>query len=251
MTSKKILIVDDEPAIVGILKTRLTAAGFDTCTASDGLEALEKVKSEQPDLIVMDVLMPRLTGFEAMKKIRENPESRRIPALIISAKGSMKDYFADITGVEFIPKPYDPKELVSRIESLLGDKGVPPGGPRRVILVGVEDFFIGKIRTLLSLTCQVLTALNEEDALNLAKNFRPSFILCQYWEEETVLDAKKLSGKLAEHAVLVNIPFYVYCTEALSIDAMKTFKGERLITYTDSQDLVKKLGLLLGKIAAN
>jgi CheY-like chemotaxis protein len=252
MNSKKVLVVDDEPAIVEILSARLLAAGFEVCSASDGVEALEKVKSEKPNLIIMDVLMPRMTGFEAMKKIRDDRESRGIPALVISARGSMKDYFADVTGVEFIAKPYDPKELVSRIQSLIGDTGTPQDGPKRAILIGVEDFLIGKIRTLLaSLNCQVLTALNEEDAFNLARNLHPSFILCQFWEEETVLDAKKLSGKLAEHAALVHVPMYVYCKDALSLDAMKTFKGDRLITYNDSTDLVKKLGALLGKVTSN
>jgi CheY-like chemotaxis protein len=250
MAFKKILIVDDEPAIIEILTLRLVAAGYEVCTAKDGVEAVEKVKSEKPNLIIMDVLMPRMTGFEAMEKIREDPESRGIPALVISAKSSMKEFFADITGVEFIPKPYDPKELVNRIEVLVGDHpGASPGGPKRAILIGVEDFLIGKIRTLLSNSnCQVLTALNEQDALSLARNLHPSFILCQYWEEATVLDAKKLSGKLAEHASLVHVPLYVYCKDSLSLDAMKTFKGDKLISYNDSTDLLKKLGLLLGKI---
>ncbi len=128
MPIKKILIVDDEPAIVDILSARLKAAGFEICTAADGLEAVAKVKSEKPNLIIMDVLMPKMTGFEAMKKIRENPESRGIPAIVISARGSMKDYFNDITGVEFLPKPYEPKDLVHRIELLLGTKTVADGG---------------------------------------------------------------------------------------------------------------------------
>lgn len=249
MSLKKILIADDEPAIVEILSARLRSLGYDVCSARDGVEAVEKVKSEKPNLIIMDVLMPRMTGFEAMRKIRDDRETRGIPALVISARGSMRDYFSDITGVEFIPKPYDPKDLVARVEALLGNQTPRETGPRRVILVGVEDFLVAKIRTLLSsLNCQVLTALNEEDAFSLAKNLHPSFILCQYWEEESILDPKKLSGKLAEHAALVHVPLYVYCKEALSLDAMKTFKGDRLVSYSDSTDLLKKLGLLVGKI---
>ena len=250
MPSKKILIVDDEPAIVEILSSRLKASGYEVCSASDGVEACEKVKSEQPNLIIMDVLMPRMTGFEAMKKIREDPQSRGIPALVISARGSMKEYFADITGVEFIAKPYDPKELVSRIEALLGHTAAQSGA-KRVILVGVEDFLVDKIRIFLSsLGYQILIALNEEDAFSLAKNLRPNFILCQFWEEESVLDAKKLSGKLAEHAALVHVPLYVYSKEALSLDAMRTFKGDRLITYAATSDLLKKLGILVGKMVS-
>jgi CheY-like chemotaxis protein len=251
MTSKKILIVDDEPQIIEILSSRLKATGYEVCSACDGVEAIEKVKSEKPNLIIMDVLMPRMTGFEAMKKIRDMPEAHGIPALVISARGSMKEYFSDITGVEFIPKPYDPKDLVGRIEALLGNVPASKGGAKRVILVGVEDFLVAKIRELLaSMGYQILTALNEEDAFSLAKNLHPSFILCQFWEEDSVLDAKKLGGKLAEHAALVHVPLYVYSREALSLDAMKTFKGDRLITYTATSDLLKKLELLVGKMAS-
>ena len=246
MTVKKILIVDDEAAIVDILGTRLKAAGFEICVASDGAQALEKVKTEKPDLIITDVLMPRMTGFELMRKIRANPESRALPAIVISARGAMRDYFADISGVEFIPKPYEPKELVTRIELLLGGKNVAEAGARRMILLGVEDFLVDKIKVLLaSQKWQALTALNEEDVLTMAKSLHPAFVLCQFWEEESVLDAKKLNGKLAEHADLARLPLYVYCKEALSIDAMKTFKGDRLITYTATSDLLKKLELFL------
>lgn len=251
MASQKVLIVDDDAAMVDILSVRLKAAGYEVCPASDGVEALEKVRSEKPNLIITDVLMPRMTGFEFMTKIREAPESRGIPALVISSRSNMKDYFADITGVEFIPKTYDTKELVSRIGLLLGDPDGVSGGIRRGILVGAEDFLVGKIRGFFeSLHYQVLTALNEEDAFDLARNLRPSFILCQFWEEASVLDAKKLRGKLAEHAALMHVPLYVYSKEELSLEAMKTFKGDRLITYSDSTDLLKKLGLLFGKMAS-
>ncbi len=246
MPSKKILIVDDEPTIVDMLSSRLKASGYEVCTARDGLDALRKVKTEKPDLLVIDVLMPSMSGFEATVRIREIPEFSRIPVLAISARSSMKDFFSNVAGAEFISKPFEPKDLVNRVELLLGGKADSGGGPRRVILVGVEDFLVEKIKTLLSsLKCEVLTALNEEDALTMARNLRPAFILCQYWEENSVLDAKKLSGKLMEHTALVHVPLYVYCKEALSIEAMKTFKGDRLITYMESSDLLKKLESLI------
>ena len=251
MASKRILIVDDEPAIVDVLRTRLTASGYEVCSARDGVEALEKVKNEKPDLIIMGVLMPRMTGFEAMKKIREIRKFHGIPALVISAKAGVREYFTNITGVVFVPKPYEAKELLNRVEALIGDRGAARGGLKSVILVGVEDFLVEKIRTFLSsLHYQVMTALNEEDAFNLATNLHPDFILCQFCEEETVLDVKKLSDKLAEHAALVHLPLYVYCNEILSFDAVRMFKEDRLVTYRDSIDLLKKLGPLFPKVSS-
>jgi len=119
MASKKILIVDDVPVIIEVLGARLVTAGYEVCSARDGVEAIEKVESDKPDLIIMDVLMPKMTGFEAMRKIRDNPKSRHIPAIVISAKASLKDFFADMSGVEFIAKPYDSDKLLARVEALL------------------------------------------------------------------------------------------------------------------------------------
>lgn len=118
MISKKILVVDDTPAMVEILSLRLTKAGYDVSTARDGLEALEKVEKENPDLILMDVLMPKMTGFEAVRTIREDPKRRELPVIVISARDNLKDFFKGIAGVEFLPKPYDPRELFARIEVL-------------------------------------------------------------------------------------------------------------------------------------
>jgi CheY-like chemotaxis protein len=119
MASKKILIVDDEPGIVQTLGDRLIAAGYEIVSANDGTEALEKAENENPDLIIMDVLMSTMTGFEAMRQIRDNPKLRRIPALIISAKANLKVLFADIAGVEFIAKPYVTKDLIDRVSAML------------------------------------------------------------------------------------------------------------------------------------
>lgn len=242
MSSKKILIVDDEPAIIEILGVRLKNIGYEVSSAGDGFEALEQIKKEKPDLIIMDVLMPRMTGFEAMKRIREDPTLRKIPALVISARSGMKDYFSDIIGVQFIAKPYDPNALIARIEIMLGDLSRVPQSDKRVVLAGVEDFLVEKIRAFLSsVHFQIFTALNENDVLSLARDLSPNFVLCQFWEDESVFDAKKLSGEFSGNAALFRIPLYAYCREALSIDAMKTFKGDRLISYNDSSDLLKKL----------
>ena len=118
MLTKKILVVDDSLAMVEILSIRLSKAGYTVCSATDGFEALEKVESENPDLILMDVMMPKMTGFEALRTLRENPKWRELPVIVISAKDNLRSFFTDIAGVEFLPKPYDPKELLARIEAL-------------------------------------------------------------------------------------------------------------------------------------
>ena len=71
----------------------------------------------------MDVMMPQTSGFEAMQKIRQEPGTRHIPAIIFSGKAGMKDFFEDISGVEFIPKTYEPQELLNKINLVLGEAG--------------------------------------------------------------------------------------------------------------------------------
>ncbi|HNX68074.1 MAG TPA: response regulator [Candidatus Omnitrophota bacterium] len=249
MPAKKILIVDDEPDILEMLRQRLKAAGYEVCSAVDGEEAVLKARNERPNLIIMDVLMPKLTGYEALRRIRDDNELRRIPAIIISAKGSMRDFFADLP-VEFISKPYDPKLLLSKIEELTGGSVARrSAGPRRAVLLGNEDFLIKKMQQELeSSGFHVSVALNEEDAYKIAKSFHCDLILCQLWEDEKVLDPRKLYAKVAGDVTLAQVAFCVFCKEGLSLDAMKSFQGKQLLTYAESGDLVKKLNALVNEV---
>ncbi len=246
--AKKILIVDDDPSIVSLLNTRFTSEGYDVSSASTGEEAIAKVSSEKPLAIIMDVMMPQTSGYEAMQKIRQNPESKNIPAIIFSGKGSMKDFFADMAGVEFMRKPLDFKALIDRVDALVGggEKRVNP--LKRVVLGGVEDFLVAKIEALLkSQHFDVLIALHEKDAVQLIQSSRPTMVLCQFWEDEAVLDPRKIAQELLQQPALATIPFYVYCKNALSVEAMKHFKTDRIVTYKESSDLLLALEVLVKK----
>lgn len=248
MSGRKILVVDDEPSIVEILTLRLSAAGFEVCSARNGDEAVAKAKSEKPLLIIMDVMMPVTSGFEAMQTLRDNPETRNIPAIILSAKAGMKDFFTDISGVEFMQKPFDFNLLIRRVEALVGGAQQRMNQPKRVVLSGVEDLLVSKIRTsLVARNLEVFTALNEANAVQLIKNLNPSMVLCQYWEDEKILDPKKIAQALLPQAGLAAIPFYVFCKEALSLEAMKYFKMDKIITYKETSDLLQALEDLFKK----
>jgi DNA-binding response OmpR family regulator len=245
MKKKKILTVDDEPIFIELLKTRLTAAGFDVCSASDGSEAIEKAKSESPHLIVMDVMMPRTSGFEAMQKLRQDPGTKKIPAIIFSGKAGMKDFFEGISDVEFIHKPFDMKLLIGRIETLIGSPLEGKERPRHAILAGVEEPLVNKIRDfLMGHNFQVLVVLNENEAVSLSEKFRPDIVLCQFWEDENILDPRTIAQNLLSKSSTAGTPFFVYCKEALSLEAMKHFKPERIIAYKESSDLLRKLEAL-------
>lgn len=124
MTKSKILIVDDEPFNVDYVEQELEDAGYQTISAADGQEALEKIAGENPDLVLLDIMMPVMDGFEVLSKLKENSETRDIPVIVISASNDLKSVVRGIqSGAEdYLPKPFEPTLLSARISSSLEKK---------------------------------------------------------------------------------------------------------------------------------
>jgi two-component system alkaline phosphatase synthesis response regulator PhoP len=122
MSKGKILVVDDEIYIVHILDFSLGMEGYEVVTALDGEQALEKVTSEKPDLIVLDIMMPKLDGYEVCKAIKANSATKHIPVILLSAKGRNVDQKMgfEVGADDYITKPFSPRKLVERINQLLG-----------------------------------------------------------------------------------------------------------------------------------
>ncbi len=116
---KKILLVDDEQAILRVLSIKLKISGYDVVTASGGQEALDKVDSENPDLMLLDVIMPGIDGFQVLQKLRTFSE---LPVIIFSARPENARKAMDLGASDFISKPLNVDILVKIIESLLAQK---------------------------------------------------------------------------------------------------------------------------------
>ena len=117
--TKKVLVVDDEPDIVELARIKLTHEGFDVTTANSGEEALAAVAIERPDVIVLDVMMPGITGWEVAHRLRDDPETRDIPILMLTALGLPEERplgFPDIT--EYYTKPFQPSTLAKMVRRL-------------------------------------------------------------------------------------------------------------------------------------
>jgi two-component system alkaline phosphatase synthesis response regulator PhoP/two-component system response regulator VicR len=130
---KKILAVDDEKHIVRLIQVNLERAGYEVVTAFDGVEALKKVAEERPDLIVLDVMMPQMDGFETLKNLKANPQTRDIPVIMLTAKAQDADVFRGWqSGVDcYLTKPFNPLELltfVKRIFESLEEEGADEEG---------------------------------------------------------------------------------------------------------------------------
>ncbi len=120
--SSKILVVDDEPRNVRILQIQLNAHGYAVCTAEDGLQALDTVERENPDLLLLDINMPRMDGFEVVKRIRANKATEFIPIVMITALRDTRENrikSIEAGADDFIEKPFDSLEVLARVRSLL------------------------------------------------------------------------------------------------------------------------------------
>jgi two-component system alkaline phosphatase synthesis response regulator PhoP/two-component system response regulator VicR len=117
---KKILVVDDERHIVRLVQVNLEKAGYEVVTASDGVEALEKVPAENPDMIVLDVMMPRMNGFDVLKKLQADPATQEIPVIMLTAKAQDADIFKGwSSGVSsYLTKPFNPMELLVFVQRI-------------------------------------------------------------------------------------------------------------------------------------
>jgi two-component system alkaline phosphatase synthesis response regulator PhoP len=117
----KILIVDDDAGARRLVEFSLQQDGLEVVTASNGLEALERAQIEQPDVIVMDVIMPVMAGLEACLRLKEIPTTSHIPILILSSKGHEADRdFSLMAGADdFLAKPATPAEVAERVHKLL------------------------------------------------------------------------------------------------------------------------------------
>ena len=118
---RKILFIDDEPDQIMIVRTRLEALGYKVISALDGEEGLTKAAEERPDLILLDLVMPVMDGYEVCGILKKNRLTRDIPVVVITGFGTenAEEMFRHAKADGFIPKPYDTDKLVKKINSLL------------------------------------------------------------------------------------------------------------------------------------
>jgi two-component system, OmpR family, alkaline phosphatase synthesis response regulator PhoP len=120
---KRILAVDDEPHILKLVSFSLKSGGYEVLEASDGLSAIETCRAEQPDLVLMDVMMPALDGYEACRRLKADPDTADIPVMMLTAKTQVAEQAAgrDAGAVDYINKPFTPKDLVAQVRGFLGE----------------------------------------------------------------------------------------------------------------------------------
>jgi DNA-binding response OmpR family regulator len=116
-----ILVVDDDPDIRELVQLKLDLSGFTTVAADDGETALRLVADARPDLVVLDVMMPGLSGFAVCERLREDPATARLPVILLTAKAQESDLERGFAAgaTDYLVKPFSPRELVSRVNAAL------------------------------------------------------------------------------------------------------------------------------------
>jgi DNA-binding response OmpR family regulator len=131
--AEKILVVDDNEDVAVITARFLSAKGYQVVTASDGKRALEMIAEEPPDCILLDIMMPELSGIEVLNELKRSPKTSAIPVIMVTAKIRDEDVLAGYKeGADYyITKPFSSEQLLYGVRLVLGERGTPAGAPPR------------------------------------------------------------------------------------------------------------------------
>jgi DNA-binding response OmpR family regulator len=131
---KTILVVDDEPNMLDLVKLTLEREGFDIIEARDGLEAISAVRGQMPDLVILDVMMPGMNGFETLKEIRL---ASMVPVIMLTVQSTETDrvYGLELGADDYVAKPFNPRELASRVRAVLRRAEMPASVGRETVRV--------------------------------------------------------------------------------------------------------------------
>jgi two-component system alkaline phosphatase synthesis response regulator PhoP len=214
--TKKVLIVDDEPDILEIISYNLTKEGYEVLTAKNGIEALEKVPTFKPHLVILDIMMPRMTGVEVCQALRSKSEYNDTLIIFLTA---LNDETSQINGLEtgaddYVSKPISPKVLVSRVNAIFRRLHKEEGKALRVgnMIIDPERFVIGIDNN------DVVLAKKEFELLYLLASkpgrvFLRNEILSQVWGTEVIVGDRTIDVHIRK------------IRQKLGIDCVTTVKG--------------------------
>ncbi len=168
----KILVVDDDPTIIKLLETKLTEHGYEVASAGDGREALERYPDFKPDIIILDILMPKMDGYTFVVEFKKIGDLRITPIIVVTSLPDMQDIFA-IEGInDYIVKPFKMEDLLRKIERRMLAKG------KKILVVDDEPVMVDTIKSRLRHNgYEVITASDGMQGLEIAKREKPDLIV--------------------------------------------------------------------------
>lgn len=194
-TRKRILVADDEPDVLALVSLNLQRAGFDVLKAADGEQAIKMSREEDPALVVLDLMMPGLSGLEVAKLLKQSPQTARIPVLMLTAKSDEVDRIVglEIGADDYVTKPFSPREIVLRVQSILRRMESAPSaadelqvGSIQVDRVRHEVRIEGKSLEFTATEFKLLTVLMERCGRLQSREV----LLNDVWGYESVIDTR-------------------------------------------------------------
>jgi len=210
----KVLVCDDERHVVRLIQVNLERQGYAVVTAFGGRECLDKISSERPDIVVLDVLMPDMNGFEVLRLIRQNAETENLPVVMLRAKAQDKgvferyEYGADL----YLTKPFNPTELIS---FLLGRPPKPKPGvkPKKILVCDDERQTVNSIQSELEQSGYEVVALSDARlVLETARRERPDFVVLDVMMPYA--DGYALRNDIRSTVGLANMPVVLLTAQA-------------------------------------
>lgn len=249
---KKVLVVDDDLTLRRMVTSRLENKNYEVITASNGAEALEKIKEENPNLMILDVLMPGMTGYDLIKKMKNLPARlRNIPVILVTGKGSMKDFFEQWEVYSIFQKPFDGALLVAKVEEAIGasnsnlkDPAVLGGGgsSKRLLVISHLAYTADYVRNYLEpKNFWVITASEAVEAVRLARSNRLDFIAANFCEDPLLLSVEGIYRRLRDLPETKHIPFVVFCERGKLSEAAKTFQDVPILAFDKIDEAAKKI----------
>lgn len=259
--NSRILIVDDDSSFVWVAERVLHEEGFDVITAFDGQEGLKKAKEQKPDLIILDITMPRKDGYEVCRDLQEDPSTAHIPVVFLSAKGagitgggaSIKD---ELTGyqsgaLDFLPKPITREALLERVKALLwfGRLDAESKGKRskpRILIIDDNSSFVSVCRhNLREEDFDVVTAFDGLEGFRKIREEKPDLILLDVVMPG--LDGFEVLNFVRQHS---KIPVIMLTTEH-NVDSVKKAltlgADDYLCKPFNNQDLLARIRAKLAR----
>ncbi|MDF2367675.1 phosphate regulon transcriptional regulator PhoB [Sneathiella sp.] len=144
----KILVVEDEPAMVELLRYNLESEGFDVASAHDGDEAMLAIEEEQPDMLLLDWMLPKVSGIEICRRLRRDQKHGNLPVIMITARGEEADRVRglDVGADDYVAKPFSPAELMARIRAVLRRRNPEVGNEQLSVADVVVDLVAYKVK---------------------------------------------------------------------------------------------------------
>ncbi len=117
--AKKVLVIDDQLFVLRVIESKLKNGGLEVITAVDGVEGLKKAFKEKPDLIIIDIMMPKVDGFEVYRKLQKDSQTQKIPIIFLTALGEEREELKEIGPAAVITKPFSPRQMLNTVNSIL------------------------------------------------------------------------------------------------------------------------------------